>query len=161
MQGFLPFFPKDFTQINSIVGYQVKDQTVWYFNHMMPYFSHHVDDLASFRMIVCQMYQNGIAKQAEMARCFKVDKSSIKRWVKKYKSEGAAAFGPRTHEKKGHVLTPRKLKEAQSHLDSGMAPAEVGREMGLLPDTIRKAITGGRLRKGSTEKKTDPGKERA
>ena len=43
-------------------------------------------------------------------------------------------------------LRPLILEKAQALLDEGMAVPEVGRELGVLSNTLHKAISAGRLR---------------
>jgi hypothetical protein len=91
-QMLLPIFPYDATSINPVSGFCRKEEIVYYFNGMMPIFSHPVDDLNSFRLIISQLVVNGIASQAEIVRAFGVSKISIKRYVKCYRKEGSGGF---------------------------------------------------------------------
>jgi hypothetical protein len=83
----LPLFPADITLINSLLGVQMKEETVYYFNGQMPIFQHHKDDYDSFRFITSQLVINGNCSQMDIVRCFGVSKISVKRWVKKSKEE--------------------------------------------------------------------------
>ncbi len=87
IQTLLPYFPEDATLINQYLGVQKKEYTVYYFNGMMPIFSHDKDDNDSFRLITSQLVVNGNCKQMDIVRCFGVSKISVKRWVKKYREE--------------------------------------------------------------------------
>lgn len=88
----LPFFPEEITLINTYIGFQKKNGTVYYFNGAMPVFQHPEKDYASFRLFTSQLVVNGNVKQAEIVRAFSVSKISVKRWVKKYREGGAEAF---------------------------------------------------------------------
>ena len=88
----LPFFPEQIRIINQHIGFQKKDNIVYYFNGMMPVFQHPEGDLNSFRLFTSQLVVNGNCKQMEIVRAFDVSKVSVKRWVKKYRKEGADAF---------------------------------------------------------------------
>lgn len=57
----LPFFPEDIRLINSNVGYQKKDNIVYYFNGSMPLFQHPEKDIRSFRLYTSQLVVNGNA----------------------------------------------------------------------------------------------------
>jgi len=85
IQALLPIFPKESTRINDILAFQKEDEQVYYFNATMPIFSHHEDDLASFRMITSQLYINGNCKQVDIVKAFGVSANSVKRYVKKYR----------------------------------------------------------------------------
>ena len=51
----LPIFSNGVNPITNDVGYEKKENTVVYYCGTMPVFSHSVDDLDSFRMIVSQL----------------------------------------------------------------------------------------------------------
>ena len=87
-----PFFPSNIETINFHIGFQKKDGIVYYFNGAMPVFQHPEDDYSSFRLFTSQLVVNGNVKQVEIVRAFNVSSISVKRWVKKYREEGAAAF---------------------------------------------------------------------
>lgn len=84
----LPLFPHGVTPITDVLAFSKDNGRVTYFNGSMPVFSHEEDDLASFRMITGQFYVNGNATQAQLMRAFGVSKISLKRAVKRYRSEG-------------------------------------------------------------------------
>lgn len=88
----LPFFPEEITLINSIVGFQKNSGIVYYFNGSMPVYQHPEEDLKSFRLFTSQLVVNGNAMQSEIVRAFGVSSISVKRWVKKYREEGAQGF---------------------------------------------------------------------
>jgi hypothetical protein len=88
----LPFFPDDIELINHHVGVQKKNGIVYYFNGCMPIFQHPEGDYSSFRLFTSQLVVNGNVKQAEVVRAFNVSAISVKRWVKKYREQGAEAF---------------------------------------------------------------------
>ncbi len=88
----LPFFPENIELINIYIGVIKKNGTVFYFNGAMPVYQHSEDDYASFRLFTTQLVVNGNATQAEIVRAFDVSSSSVKRWVKKYREKGPAAF---------------------------------------------------------------------
>ena len=88
----LPFFPEDITLINSLVGFQKQNGIVYYFNGSMPVYQHDEDDIKSFRLFTSQLVINGNAKQSEIVKAFNVSPISVKRWVKKYREEGAQGF---------------------------------------------------------------------
>ncbi len=91
-QTLLPFFPEEATLINSYIGFQKRDGVVYYFNGMMPIYQHAEDDYAGFRLFTSQLVVNGIVKQMDIVRAFGVSKSSVKRWVRKYREKGTEAF---------------------------------------------------------------------
>lgn len=88
----LPFFPEDIQLVNNYIGFQKKKGIIYYFNGAMPVFQHPESDYSSFRLFTSQLVVNGNATQAEIVRAFDVSSISVKRWVKKYREGGAAAF---------------------------------------------------------------------
>jgi len=88
----IPFFSDDITLINAYIGVQKKNGIVFYFNGAMPVFQHPENDLSSFRLFTSQLIVNGNAKQSEIVRTFDISVISVKRWVKKYREQGAVAF---------------------------------------------------------------------
>ncbi len=88
----LPFFPDDIELINNYIGVQKRNGTVFYFNGAMPVFQHPENDYSSFRLFTSQLVINGNAKQSEIIKAFNVSAISVKRWVKKYREQGAESF---------------------------------------------------------------------
>ncbi len=88
----LPLFSEDITLINNYIGFQQKENSVYYFNGAMPVFQHPKGDYASFRLFTTQLVVNGNVKQMDIVRAFGVSKSSVKRWVRKYRENGSEAF---------------------------------------------------------------------
>ena len=68
---------------------------------------------------------------------------------KKLRREGVAGFFRPPVPQPGHKLTPQRLQEVQEMLDAGMEFPVIGSELGVLPNTIHKAIRAGRLKKKS------------
>ena len=148
----LPFFPEGVTQISDLLAFRVEDGRVTYFNGNMPVFIHDKDDIATYRMITAQFCVNGNAKQAEIARVFGIPKVTVKRAVKRYREEGPKGFYAPRRPRGAAVLTAEVMAEAQSLLDKGLEAADAARRLGILPDTLSKAVRAGRLRKHSKKK---------
>lgn len=143
----LPIFPASSTPITSELAFQERDAVVWYFNGHLPVFSHPASDIASFRFFTSQLIANGNASQGEISRAFGVPLVSVKRACKKLRDEGAAGFFRPPVPRQGRKLTDQLLQEVQSRLDAGREIPAIGEELGVLPNTIHKAIRAGRLKK--------------
>jgi hypothetical protein len=143
----LPIFPASSTALTDEIAFEQCDGTVYYFNGHLPVFSHAVDDIASFRMFTSQLIVNGSATQGQVSRAFGVPLVTVKRACKKLREEGAAAFFRPSAPRRGHRLTPEVLARAQDLLNEGLGVPEIGKELGVLPNTIHKAISHGRLKK--------------
>ena len=148
----LPVFPKGVTLINANLGVMTQDGTVTYIYGSLPIFSHAVDDLKTFRMITSQLYINGSAKQAEICRAFGVSRISLKRSVKLYREKGIAGFFEKPRQRGAAVLIPPVLEKVQTLLDLGQSIPGIARELDLKADTLRKAVSSGKLHK--PQKKT-------
>lgn len=146
-QTFFPIFPSGLTLINEKIGFQKKDERVYYFNGMMPIFSHHESDLPSFRFITAQLVVLGNATQAEIVRSFGISSISMKRYVKRYRERGPAGFFEKSRRRGPGVLTKEVLEKVQSMLDQGIETPVIAKELGLKADTLNKAIRDGRLHK--------------
>lgn len=144
-QMLIPFFPPNFTIINSKLGFEKRDGYVWYFNGNMPIFHHAEADLASFRMICAQLYILGNAAQSEIKKAFGLSDISVKRWVKRYRENGPSGFYETPKRRGASVLTKPILEQAQTQLDEGKSPSSVSKELGVKYDTFRKAVSAGRL----------------
>jgi len=120
---------------------------VWYFNGYLPVFSHRVDDVASFRFFTTQLIANGTASQVQISKAFGVPLVSVKRACKKLRDQGAPGFFRPTKPRHGHKLTAQLLEEVQGLLNAGRDVPAIGRHLGVLPNTIHKAIRAGRLKK--------------
>lgn len=144
----LPIFPAGVTPINSEVAFEERDGKVYYFNGHLPVFVHEKNALGSFRLFSTQLVINGNATQAEISRAFGVPLVSVKRYVKLYRQGGAAAFFAPVRKRSASKLTAQVCLQAQGLLDQGVEVPEVGRQLGILPNTVHKAIRAGRLRPG-------------
>jgi len=145
----LPIFPAQSTAITNELVFQQRDGMVWYFNGYLPVFSHPVDDVASFRFFTTQLIANGTASQVQISKAFGVPLVSVKRACKKLREQGASGFFRPTKPRHGHRLTAQRLEEVQGLLNAGMDVPAIGTQLGILPNTIHKAIRAGRLKKKS------------
>lgn len=150
----LPVFYEGVNPITNDVGYERNEDSVVYYCGTMPVFSHSVEDLDSYRMIVSQLYVNGVVRQADIARAFQVQPLALKRWVKRYRAQGPRAlFQSRKGGSRPKVLTTEVREKVQSRLDQGRTISEISAELTLNYDVLRKAIADGRLKK-PVKKKT-------
>ncbi len=88
----LPFFPEDVELINTYIGVIKTNGVVFYFNGAMPVFQHQENDYSSFRLFTSQLVVNGNVKQIDIVKAFGVSAISVKRWVKKFREQGAESF---------------------------------------------------------------------
>lgn len=144
-QMLLPMFPGEATSINPLLGFCRKDDMVYYFNGMMPIFSHADSDLNAFRLITSQLVVNEVATQKDIVDAFGVSPISVKRYVKIYRQEGAGGFFKPRKGRGSAVLTSEVLVKIQGYLNEGRTVRRICDEMGLKADTVNKAIRDGRI----------------
>ena len=142
----LPIFPRGTTPITNELAFDCQDGLVVYVNGHLPVFQHAQDDVAAFRLFTSQLVINGTASQAEIARAFHVPSKTVKRYVKRMREGGTKSFFQTPRRRSASVLIGEKKEQAQALLDEGQSVPEVGRKLGVLPNTIHKAIRAGRLR---------------
>jgi hypothetical protein len=152
----IPMFPEGMKHINSELAFECREGMVYYFNGYLPVFMHDRNDLATFRMFSSQLVANGSSTQADIVRAFGVPLVTVKRYCKLYREKGAAGFFVPAKRRDGSKLTAQLIAQAQVLLDEAMPVPEVGRRLGVLPNTLHKAISAGRLRV-SVKKKGRPG----
>jgi hypothetical protein len=142
----LPTFPAGATEITPEMAVQKQDGRVVYLYGHLPVFQHAEEDVKSFRMFTSQLIANGTVKQKDIVRTFGVPLITVKRSVKLYRERGAAGFfQPKSRKRSGRVLKGDVLRRAQTLLEEGRSVPEVARELGVLANTLHKAIRVKRL----------------
>jgi transposase-like protein len=101
-------------------------------------------------MIISQFYVLGMAKQSEIVSAFGLNAQLLKRAVKLFRKKGSAGFFEPRKSRGAGVLTESVINDAQGMLDQGMTPSSVAQQLGQKADTIRKAISYGRLHRPVT-----------
>jgi transposase-like protein len=126
----------------------VRENGRWiYFYGAQPLFQHPENDRCSFRMFTAQLICLGACRQVDIVRAFGVAKNSVIRSVTKYRAGGVNAFFAPRATRGASVLTPEVTAQAQQLLGAGWSAKEVAEQLGLKPDTLRKAIQHGQLTK--------------
>jgi transposase-like protein len=142
----LPMFPAGVTPITDELAFERRDGKIAYFNGQIAVFSHAENDVATFRMITSQFCAHGHARQCDIIRAFGVTSISVKRAVKLYRERGAKGFYAPRASRGAAVLTAGVVAEIESLLVEGASLGEVAQELGLKLDTLRKAVSAGRIR---------------
>jgi len=136
----LPIFPAGTTPIATELAFDCRDGKVTYVNGHLPVFQHGQEELTSFRLFTSQMEVNGTVSQAEIARAFPVPSKTVKRYVKRLRERGAKSFFETPPRRSAAVLKGEVKEQAQALLDEGQEVPEVARKLGVLPDTVHKAM---------------------
>jgi hypothetical protein len=144
-QALLPLIADGATRIGGSISV-VRDQGQWiYFCGSQPVFQHAESDRRDFWMFTAQLICQGACRHVDIVRAFGVSKSSVIRSVKKYRAGGVQAFYAPRATRGASVMTPEVTAQAQQLLATGCNHREAAEQLGLKPDTLRKAIRQGRL----------------
>ncbi len=143
----LPLIPEGSTLINGQVSVDNRNNEWFYFLSGIPIYSHQADNKNLFRLHTSQLINAGACRAIDIINTFGIPKSNVMRSLRQLREQGADSFfQPRPSRKGGPILTPDVLQQAQHYLDQGLAPKDAANELGILPDTLRKAISDGRLK---------------
>ncbi len=146
-QALLPLIPPDATTINELLSVVRQGEHWTYFQGVYPIFQHPQSDQRSFRMFTAQLCCQGMCKQAEIIKAFGVSKKSVLRSVAKYRQEGINGFYKHRKGRGATVMTEAVIVQAQELLDLGHSRFEVAEKLSINPDTLRKSIEKGALKK--------------
>jgi len=141
----LPIFPAGTSLITAELAFDCQGGMVTYLNGHLPVFQHAQEDLAAFRLFTSQLVVNGTVSQAEIARAFHVPPKTVKRYVKRLREGGSKSFFETPRRRSASVLQGEVKEQAQTLLDAGQTVPEVARKLGVLPNTLHKAIRTERL----------------
>ena len=141
----LPLIPSGTKSINNVWSVGSSGGKWTYFCGVVPVFFHDAADTRSFRMFTAQMVCSGGCKQSEIRRAFGVSKNSVSRSVAKYEAGGADAFFVPRKGRGGSVITAAVKARIEELFAQGKDQREVAEELGVKCDTLRKAISGGRV----------------
>jgi hypothetical protein len=143
----LPLIPEGVSHIGDLVSVYLGQDRWTYYMGLHPIYAHGANDNRMFRLITAMMIDAGVCRHTDVVNTFGVSKSNVNRALKKLRKGGLEAFFQRKPGgRKGTVLTPQVIDQAQSLLDHGVTRGDAAQELGIRLDTLRKAINGGRLR---------------
>lgn len=148
MQLILPIFPANAKYISSSLMVFEKDGIVNYLANGLPVYAHPVDNINSFRFIICNFIERGLCRTREVANCFGIPENSVSHQLRRYRKEGANAFFSRdVHDKKSHKLHGELLYRVQRGLDKGQSNNSIAKKEGISESAIRYALSTGTLKK--------------
>ena len=141
----MPLIPDGATRVSDVVSVVRQDGKVIYLVGTQGLLCHDENDHRSFRLYTAQLIDQDACRQIDVARAFGVTKSSLARALKTLRAGGAEAFFASRRTRGASVMTPEVTARAQQLLADGWSRSETATELGLKPDTLRKAIQQGRL----------------
>jgi hypothetical protein len=145
-QLLIPMIPHGATEINNQVCVWRGEDRWTYFLGTHPIYSHQGNDHRMFRMVTSLLIDCGACRHVEILRTFGVSKNSVIRSLRKLRRGGPESFfKPRRVRHGGTVLTSGVIENAQRLFQQGCSRREISEELGVAYDTLRKAISDGRL----------------
>jgi transposase len=150
----LPLVPDGGTPVNDLVSV-VRENGQWtYFLGVGPIVAHDEHDHRSIRMFTAQLIDQGTCRLADIVRVFGVSINSVKRSLKKYRTEGIESFYRPRPGRGPTVLHEPVAAEVQRRLDRGQSRSEIATELSIKVDTLCKAIRQGRLSEPARDQNT-------
>jgi len=148
MQMQLPFFPDKTKLLSPSWGVFKKDGFVYYLHNGSPVYTHHKDDINTYRYITATLIVNNSCKASDLSRVFGVTVRNFHRYAKRLREGGTESFfNPVDNRGKCYKMTPEKLQEAQKYLDLGISQLKTAKTINVSESAIRY-----HLRKGSLKK---------
>jgi DNA invertase Pin-like site-specific DNA recombinase len=99
-------------------------------------------------MFTSQLIANGTAKTREIVEAFGVPLITVKRYLRVFREQGSQGFYvAKARHSSASVLKEEVRARVQQRLDEGQSVPEIARALQILPNTLHKAIRGGRLRR--------------
>ena len=146
-QEILPLFIDGDNTINRKISYEkATDGNIYYYLYCQPVGFHPINDLREFKVLTSQLIINGHCKNCEIVKAFGVSEISVKRSVKKLRTQGIAGFyKTRNTRKGGTILTPEIIEESQKMLDNNESRQDIALRLSLKINTLSKAIQSGKL----------------
>ena len=147
-QEILPLFIEGENNINKKISYEKSshDNNIYYYLYCNPVAFHRIDDHIQFKIVTSQIIMNGHCKNIEIVKAFGVSEISVKRSVKKLRTQGVEGFyKTRNTRKGGTILIPDILVEAQEMLDAEESRNDIALKLSLKVNTLSKAIQAGKL----------------
>ena len=141
----IPMFQTGATQITPLLSFKKEDGWVVYFNGQIPIAMHREEDLPTFRMVTSQFYHMGLVSQSDLKRVFGLAPITVTRAAKIYCEHGPAGFYRERPTRGPGVLVPEVVEKAEELLAAGIELSEVARQLSVRTDTLRKAISSGRI----------------
>ncbi|MCK5133731.1 MAG: hypothetical protein KAR40_16455 [Candidatus Sabulitectum sp.] len=141
----LPLIPTGATIVNTRIHVQEQQDYWYYFLDGSPIYSHHKTDTESFKMFTSSLVCVNRCKQVDIVNSFGVTKSLVSRNATLYAEKGPAGFFEKRKGHGGTVLTKQVLEKAQHLLNLGSEKHHVADMLGVKYDTLRKAVSDGRL----------------
>lgn len=151
MQMQLPIFPRQTRLLSPSWGVFQQEDSVYYLHNGSPVYTHHKDDLNTYRYVTATLIVNKSCRASDLSRVFGVSVRNFQRYAARLRKDGTDAFfNPVDNRGKCYKMTSAKLEEAQGYLDMGYSQVKTAKAINVSESAIRY-----HLRKGTLKKKND------
>jgi len=146
MKAMLPRIPEGSTMINDVVGV-VREAGDWtYYVYLWPIYSHPEGHRNHFRLVAAMLVQAGLCRQCDLVKAFGVSRKMLNRASLQLEERGMESFFEKQRGRRGGtVLTSDRLAQVQELFNLGFSRSEVAARLQIKSDTLRKAVSDGRL----------------
>ena len=87
-----PIFPTGSNTINAQLSFHNKDGYITYFNFCTPIHRHPIDDIKTFRLLVCSFCSLGSCRPCEIVKAFGINERTLMRDLELYRTEGSGGL---------------------------------------------------------------------
>ena len=130
MQLILPIFPRGSHLISVCSAFVRNENSVIYYANGLPIYSHNIDDLRYFKLVMCSLLEQKLCTQSEIVSAFMVSSSFVSSNFKRFKDKGPEAFyGVEPRHGKAHKLVGNTREKIQKMLDSGNSNYSIARNL--------------------------------
>lgn len=137
----LPVRPAGSVEVNRAVDLLETDEGGVVFIWGMAAWCWAPGDVVGRRLAAVSLVTTGAALGTEVAAAFDVEPESLRRWRRAWEQFGVAGLEPKRRDPKGPIkLTDDKRAEIRRLRAEGSSLRAIGREVGLDPDTVSRAL---------------------
>ncbi len=148
MQMQLPIFPRQTKLISASWGLLEKDDMVYYLHNGDPVYTHHKNDINTFRFVTASLIVNYSCRASDLSKVLGFSVRNLNRYAKRLRSEGTSSFfNPVDNRGKCYKMTSEKLKKAQELLDNELSNVKIARIIGVNEASVRYHLKQGTLKK--------------
>lgn len=148
MQMQLPLFPSNTELLSPSWGVKKEDDFVYYLHNGSPVYTHHKDDLNTYRYVTASLIVHNHCSASDLSRVLGVGVRNFHRYAKRLREAGTDAFfNPVDNRGKCYKLTPDKLQQAQKYLDLGYSQLKTAKTIQVSEAAIRYHLRKGTLKK--------------
>ena len=143
----LPVSPPEALPIASGFSMITSDGTTTYFSNLLPFESHPADDVRCAHLRIARFHLTAGIPQTTLAEAFGVSRSTVKRAVRRYRSEGADAFFEPRRGRGRTVVDAPTAQRAHELLAQGMSARAAARQLAMSPSTFHENLRAGVIAK--------------